>query len=52
LPAGRPKTLKRPSNVRSPLGLSSLRLSALGQRLNLRSLPLCPARFSFAPHKR
>ena len=52
LPAGKPETLKRPSNFRSPSGLSSLRLSALGQRLNLRSLPLCPARSSFAPRKR
>jgi hypothetical protein len=52
LPAGKPETLKRPSNFRSPSGLSSLRISALGQRLNLRSLPLCSTRFSFAPRWR
>src|SRR5579871_5124644 len=36
LPVGWPETLKRPSNFRSPSGLSSLRIRALGQRLNLR----------------
>jgi len=39
LPSFKPKTLKRPSNFRSPSGLSSFRIEALGQRLSLRSLP-------------
>ena len=52
LPVYKPETLKRPSNFRFPSGLSSLRIRALGQRLSLRSLPLCPARFSFAPRQR
>jgi len=43
------KTLKHPSNFRSPSGLSSLRIEALSRRLGLKSLPLCPARFPFAP---
>ncbi len=52
LPYSKLETLKRPSNFRSPPGLSSLGIVALGQRLSLRSLPLCPARFPFAPRKR
>jgi hypothetical protein len=44
LPARTPKTLKRPTDYRSPSGLASFRIVALNRRLNLRSLPLCPAR--------
>jgi hypothetical protein len=44
LPARKPKTLKCPSNFRSPSGLASFRIVALNRRLDLRSLPLCPAR--------
>ena len=52
LPVSKLRTLKRPSNFRSPSGLSSFRIIALGQRRSLRSLPLCAARFPFAPRKR
>jgi hypothetical protein len=37
------------TNFRSPSGLASLGIVALGWRLILRSLPLCPARLPFAP---
>ena len=52
LPFSKPETFKRPSNFRSPPGLSSLGIVALGQRLSLKSLPLRPARFPFAPRWR
>ena len=52
LPSRELKTLKHPSNFRSPSGLSSLWIVALSQRLGLRSLPWYPARFPFAPRKR
>jgi hypothetical protein len=52
LPSRKLRTLKCPSNFRSPLGLASLWIIALGWRRNLRSLPLCPARLPFAPRKR
>jgi hypothetical protein len=51
-PSSKLKTLKLPSNFRSPSGLSSFRIEALSRWLGLISLPLCPARFPFAPRKR
>jgi hypothetical protein len=51
LPSRELKILKRPSNFRSPSGLSSLGIVALSQRHCLRSLPWYPARFPFAPRK-
>jgi hypothetical protein len=35
LPSLKPKTFRRPSNFRSPSGLSSLRIVALGQRWDI-----------------
>jgi len=52
LPSSKLKTLKCPSNFRSPSGLASLGIIALGWGRDLRSLPLCPARLPFAPRKR
>jgi hypothetical protein len=52
LPAREPQTLKLPSDFHFPSGLSSLQIAALSRRLGLRSLPLYPARFSFAPRRR
>jgi len=52
LPSSVSRTLKLPSSFRSPSGLSSFRIEALNRWLGLRSLPLRPARFPFAPRKR
>lgn len=51
LPSPKLETLKRPSNFRSPPGLASLGIVALGQRRSLRSLPFVPGPISLRSPK-